>query len=150
MNATIKLPRKVGGTEQVNLCDYGFPAGLPEIAVRIATYGLQQKRNDACAPLKDATPQALRDRVAEVDAALRAGIWSQRGTTSVTFESFLTSFFVSQARAKDKKNDKKDTTEGYAARAAAAIANPAFAALVAAKRAEWDAMQADVDEEMDI
>ena len=154
MQVSLKLPRKIGGTVTVNLSDYGFPAGMSDIAVKLATYGLQQKRNDACAPLtqdKSAGADDYRARLAEIDSALRAGIWSQRSAAGAeTWEAFITKFFIAAAKAQDKKNGKEDSKEGYATRAAAAIANEKFAPLIATKRAEYDALQAAPDADMDI
>jgi hypothetical protein len=153
MIVSVKLPRKVGGTLTVNLSDFGFPESLPEIAIQIARYGLQQKLGDASVAKlgKDADPESLRRQIDHVLAQLRQGIWNEKRIASgETFDSFLVRHFVNLAKARDKRLGKEDTPQGYAARARAAIANPAFASIVEAKKAEWEALQASHEDDIDI
>ena len=147
----IKQPKKFGATRvTIDLTQFGFPADLPDIAARIAAHGIQQKAADSVA-----APQWQGDegraRWESVLDNLRAGIWSLRGERGgESWHAFITRFLVATAKAQDKKKGTEDTKEGYAKRAAAALENPALASLIATKRAEWEVLQTEADDEIEI
>lgn len=148
---TIKFPTAAGALEiEVNLGDFA------SVMDRLALHGLQQKVADsvANAKAKGWSMAECKEKCHGVLDALRAGDWGR--TRSVTFADFIRKVIIDMAKAQDKKAGKTDTAEGYGKRADAAMVRAgkepesAIGRLVAAKRAEYEAMQSTTETDLNI
>lgn len=148
---TIKFPSAAGALEiEVNLGDFA------SVMDRLALHGLQQKVADSVANAKTKgwSMAECKEKCYGVLDALRAGDWGR--SRVVTFSDFMRKTIIDMAKAQDKKAGKTDTAEGYAKRADAAMVRAAeepdspIGRLVAAKRAEYDAMQAAPEADLEI